>query len=449
MSQSRQLAAIMFTDIVGYTALMGEDEQKAMQLLDQNRVLQKPLIEKCRGKYLKEMGDGIMSSFSSAGDAVSCALAIQKALSDDQELTLRIGIHLGDITFKDEDVFGDGVNIAARIQAITDPGGIYITESIHKAIRGRSDIQSKYLGETQLKNVDYFVKTYALQGVGLPIPGVKDNKELSGHFRAELQRRGVIRAAVAYVVIGLLLILLFRETQNWITLPDWSLAAVLASLLVGFPIAIYLAWNYERSPEGFVRTTSHQSWQNPLKPSQRKPLTGSFIIAGLALVIIIMYFYPRLSFSDQSQQLTGSTLEPTAFNKSIAILPFKTITKDSTSRYIAEGVREAILNNLFKIKELQVGSRTSAETYRNSPKRIPEIASELGVATILEGSAQKFGDQIRITVQLIDGKTDNHLWSEEYDRDWGDIFTIYSEIAEKVAAALQVIITPFMKYHTL
>jgi len=305
-TQSRQLAAIMFTDIVGYTALMGKDEQKAMQLLDQNRVLQKPLIEEYRGKYLKEMGDGILASFSSAGDAVSCALAIQKALSDDQELTLRIGIHLGDITFKDQDVFGDGVNIAARIQAITDPGGIYITESIHKAIRGRSDIQAQYLGETHLKNVDYPVKTYALQGVGLPIPGVKDNKELSGHFRAELQRRGVIRAAVAYVVIGLLLILLFRETQNWITLPDWSLAAVLASLLVGFPIAIYLAWNYERSPEGFVRTTSHQSWQNPLKPSQRKPLTGTFIIAGLVLVIAIMFLYPRFQSSGQEPETSES-----------------------------------------------------------------------------------------------------------------------------------------------
>ena len=141
--QTRQLAAIMFTDIVGYTALMGSDEQKAMQLLEQNRNLQKPLIEQYRGKYLKDIGDAILASFSSAGDAVSCALAIQNALSDDQELTLRIGIHLGDITFKDEDVFGDGVNIASRIQSIADPGGIYISESIHKAIRGRGDIQAQ------------------------------------------------------------------------------------------------------------------------------------------------------------------------------------------------------------------------------------------------------------------------------------------------------------------
>ena len=138
---SRQLAAIMFTDIVGYTALMGSDEQTAMQLLEQNRNLQKPLIEQYRGKYLKDIGDAILASFSSAGDAVSCALAVQNALSGDQALTLRIGIHLGDITFKDQDVFGDGVNIASRIQSITDPGGIYISESTHKAIRGRGDIR--------------------------------------------------------------------------------------------------------------------------------------------------------------------------------------------------------------------------------------------------------------------------------------------------------------------
>jgi len=389
------------------------------------------------------MGDGALAKFGTALDAVNCAVEIQELARAKFDGKLRIGIHSGDITLENDNVYGDGVNIASRLESITDPGGIYISESIEKAIQGQTDVQAKYLGEVKLKNVAYGVRTYAVQGVGLPVPDVKEDKELSGHLWAEVQRKSIIRAAISYMVVALLLVLLWDKIQDLgIALPGWSFTLLMATLGVGFPVGIYLAWNFERSPEEFVRTTSQQSWQNPLKPSQRKPLTDSFIIAGLALMIIIMYFYPRLSFSDQSQQLTGSTLEPTAFNKSIAVLPFNTITKDSTSQYIAEGVKEAILNNLFKIKKLQVGSRTSAETYRNSPKRIPEIASELGVATILEGSAQKFGDKIRITVQLIDGKTDNHLWSEEYDRDWGDIFAIYTEIAEKVAAALQIVITP-------
>jgi len=440
--QSRQLAAIMFTDIVGYTALMGRDEQKAMQLLDQNRDLQKPLIEEYLGKYLKDIGDGILASFGSAGDAVSCALAIQNALSDDQELILRIGIHSGDITFKDEDVFGDGVNIASRLQSIADPGGIYISESIHKAIRGRGDIQAQYLGETQLKNVDYPVKTYALQGVGLPIPALNEEKQLSGRLWAEMQRRGVVRAGVAYLVVALLLILLLREAQNWLTLPDLSFTILVTALAVGFPLAMYLAWNYERSPEGFVKTTSQQSWQNPYSVSQRKPMTSNVIIIGLVLVIGFMYLYPRFLSADRSQEPTETTLETPVIDKSIAVIPFINMSNDPDQEYFSDGMMEEILNHLVKIRDLQVISRTSVMRYKGTTKSGSEIARELGVATILGGSVRKAGDRVRISVQLIDGGTNMHLWSETYDRKLDDVFAIQSEVALRVASTLDAQIQP-------
>jgi len=155
------------------------------------------------------------------------------------------------------------------------------------------------------------------------------------------------------------------------------------------------------------------------------------IIAGLAIIVIVFILSYRL---DRKSFVN--------VKKSIAVLPFKTITKDSTSTYIADGIREDILNNLGKIKGLEVGSSTSSETYRTSNKRIPEIAKELGVDVIMEGSAQKFGDKIRISIKLIDGKTDNQLWQENYDGSFEDIFTLYTEIAEDVAAALQVVIIP-------
>ena len=177
MSQSRQLAAIMFTDIVGYTALMGEDSaNRALQLLQKSKEIQKPLVEKYHGQWLKEMGDGVLAKFSTATDAVACALEIQRISRADFEATYRIGIHLGDITFDDDDVYGDGVNVASRLEAIADAGGIYISESIEKAIRGQMKIELKFLGEKQLKNVDYGVRTYAVQGVGLPIPGSEQQK---------------------------------------------------------------------------------------------------------------------------------------------------------------------------------------------------------------------------------------------------------------------------------
>ncbi len=141
--QSRQLAAIMFTDIVGYTALMGDDEQKAFDLLNKNRQLQKPIIEQYGGKWIKELGDGVMASFSTATDAVQCSIAIQQACNSIPDLKLRIGIHLGDVVFENGDVFGDGVNIASRLQAIAPIGGIYISESVHNNIANKKAIVPK------------------------------------------------------------------------------------------------------------------------------------------------------------------------------------------------------------------------------------------------------------------------------------------------------------------
>lgn len=177
-SGQRQLAAIMFTDISGYTALMGSNEQKALELLRQNRELQKPLIESHNGKWLKEIGDGVLAQFSSAYEAVLCAQKIQRAAQMGFEGKIRIGIHLGDVTIDNEDVFGDGVNIASRLEGIADPGGIYLSESIQKAIRSRTEFDLLKLGEVQLKNVDYLVTVYCLQGDGLPTPNASKIQQL-------------------------------------------------------------------------------------------------------------------------------------------------------------------------------------------------------------------------------------------------------------------------------
>src|SRR6266487_5579466 len=134
MSQSRQLAAIMFTDIVGYTALMGEDEQKAFDLLRKNRQLQQPIIKQFNGTWIKEIGDGVLASFNTVTDAVLCASKIQKACADINDLKLRIGIHLGEVVFEDNDVFGDGVNIASRLQALAPVAGIWVSESVYNNI---------------------------------------------------------------------------------------------------------------------------------------------------------------------------------------------------------------------------------------------------------------------------------------------------------------------------
>ncbi|WP_297692821.1 adenylate/guanylate cyclase domain-containing protein [uncultured Eudoraea sp.] len=202
--QKRQLQAIMFTDIAGFTKMMGSDSKKALELVSDNRALQKPLIEQYGGKWLKEMGDGVLASFTSAYNAVKCAITIQQQANEHLTNKIRIGIHLGDVTLEEDDVFGDGVNIASRLESIADPGGIYISDSVHTSIRGNSDILSIYLGEVQLKNVSERIRTHAIIGEGLPLPSKTKVKKL---FNSVTKPRSVFRSVPLYgVLISVLII---------------------------------------------------------------------------------------------------------------------------------------------------------------------------------------------------------------------------------------------------
>jgi len=152
----------MFTDIVGYTALMGNDEQKAFTILNKNRALQKPIIEKFNGRWIKELGDGVMASFNTVSDAVNAAIKIQEDCNAAKDFQLRIGIHLGEVVFENDDVFGDGVNIASRIQTAAKPGTIYVSESVHNNVSNKKDIQTKFIKEETLKNVKEPVRIYEI-----------------------------------------------------------------------------------------------------------------------------------------------------------------------------------------------------------------------------------------------------------------------------------------------
>src|SRR5215813_2648826 len=163
MSSSRQLAAIMFTDIVGYTALMGNDEEKAFALLRKNRQIQKPIIEKYNGRWIKELGDGVLASFSTVTDAVLCANEIQNTCADVDGLKLRIGIHQGEVIFEENDVFGDTVNIASRLQALAPIGGIWVSESVYKNISNKKDISTHFVKTEYLKNVKEAVRVHEVE----------------------------------------------------------------------------------------------------------------------------------------------------------------------------------------------------------------------------------------------------------------------------------------------
>ena len=206
MSQSRQLAAIMFTDIVGYTALMGKDEQKAFELLDKNRQIQKPIIEQYNGKWIKELGDGVMASFTTVSDAVTAAIKIQQACNASKEFQLRIGIHLGEVVFENDDVFGDGVNIASRIQAIANPGSIYISETFHNSISNKKEFQTKFVTEQKLKNVKELIKIYQIIADGV----------VQHHLTVAQKIRPKPKMLMVSVIIILVLLIGFLATKFFI-----------------------------------------------------------------------------------------------------------------------------------------------------------------------------------------------------------------------------------------
>ncbi|MBT8223446.1 MAG: hypothetical protein KJN96_09785 [Eudoraea sp.] len=226
MPSTKKLAAIMFTDIVGYTALMGTDESKAFEVLRKSRDIHTKSIEQFNGKLIKELGDGMLAQFDTAIDSVLCAIQIQRLARAQFKEKIRIGIHLGDITFEHDDIFGDGVNIASRLQSVADPGGIYISESIQKSIRAKRSIKTKFLGEVKLKNVGFPLPTYAILADGLPVPTPSKIKQLKGN---SLFHR-LSRSYYTYIIL-LLLVLLFVSSP-WSKSYFTTQPAAISSLLI-------------------------------------------------------------------------------------------------------------------------------------------------------------------------------------------------------------------------
>jgi TolB-like protein/Tfp pilus assembly protein PilF len=255
-------------------------------------------------------------------------------------------------------------------------------------------------------------------------------------FVIELKRRNVYRAAVAYGVVAWFLTQLTTQVFPFFEIPSSAVRFVVIALAIGFPIAMLLSWLYELTPEGIVRTED----LDPVHARSVQRASGrilDFIIIGVLLLVIAMLIVGQRPFYRQP----GESIS----QKSIAVIPFENLSEDKANAYFADGIQDEILTRLSKIADLKVISRTSTQHYKSAPENLPEIAKQLGVAHILEGSVQRAGNRVRVTAQLIDGRTDTHLWAERYDRDLADVFAIQSEIARKIADQLQAKLSPSEK----
>jgi TolB-like protein/Tfp pilus assembly protein PilF len=249
-----------------------------------------------------------------------------------------------------------------------------------------------------------------------------------GNFFAELKRRNVYKVAVAYAVVGWLIAQIATQIFPFLEIPNWVVRLVIVLIAIGFPIALVIAWAFEATPEGIKRTEVADA----MPPTTGKKRHAWIYIAAIgAAISVALFFLGRYTMRTTIAPLIG----PPA--KSITVLPFENLSDDKSNAYFAEGVQDEILTRLAKVADLKVISRTSTQRFKSAPSDLREIAKQLGVANILEGSVQKANDQVRVNVQLINALTDAHLWAEIYDRKLTDIFAAESDIAKTIAETLQ------------
>jgi len=347
-TRQRQLVAIMFTDIEGYTSLMQTDERKGIAFRERHREVFNATTKKYNGRILQYYGDGTLSTFPSAIDAVQCGIEMQLAFREEPRVPIRIGIHSGDTIVTNEEIIGDGVNVAARVEALAKAGSVYISEKVYDEVKNQPELLTASKGVHKLKNVTKPMEVYAVS-----------NYELGGI-----------------------------------------------------------------EPPG-------------TKITGKNPLVKWSVIAA-AIILLGIFAYSLGIFNGNS----GSNPKAAPADKSIAVLPFKNESSDSSNLYFVNGLMESTLNNLQKIRDLRVISRSSVEKYRNTDNTIPEIAEELKVSYFVEGSGQKVGDQVLLNIQLIEASGDRHLWAEQYNRQVVDIFALQNEVAKKIAGAIEAIVTP-------
>jgi TolB-like protein/Flp pilus assembly protein TadD len=252
------------------------------------------------------------------------------------------------------------------------------------------------------------------------------------NFFAELKRRNVYKVAIAYAVVAWLLIQVATQVFPFFEIPNWAVRLVVLLLVIGFPVALILAWAFELTPEGIKRAEDVDLSKSVTRKTGRK--LDFFIIAVLLLVIGILLFqrlHPNVS------PAVSSSLE-----KSIAVLPFDNLSRDPDNAYFSDGIQDEILTKLAGIGDLKVISRKSTAKYKSTPEDLKTVARELGVATVLEGSVQRAGDKVRVNVQLLDARIDTHLWAKSYDRDLKDVFTVESEVAQEIADTLRAKLSP-------
>lgn len=327
----RRLVAILAVDIVGYSRLIEASEASTLAAMKALRAeVFDPLLAEYHGRIVKLMGDGAIAEFGSVVDAVLCAVDFQRQVAarqadipGDHRLLFRMGVNLGDVVVDADDLLGDGVNIAARLEQLCEPGGLFVSGTAFDHLQGKLELPLEFMGEQHVKNIARPVRVYRVKF---------DGNTRSWWFKNQRHRNRGITAAVALV------------------------------LLVATPVL----------------------WISPWKTS-----VGTASVARMAL--------------------------PLPDKPSIAVLPFDNLSSDPEQAYFADGMTEDLITDLSKLSGIFVISRNTTFAYKGKPANVQQVAEDLGVRYVLEGSVRRDGNQVRVNAQLIDAVGGHHLWADRYD----------------------------------
>jgi adenylate cyclase len=357
----RKLTAILSADVKGYSRLMGEDEVATVATLKKYREIISSQVGKHSGRVVDSPGDNLLAEFGSVVDAVECAVTVQKTLKDEnatlpenRRMEFRIGVNLGDVIDDEGRIYGDGVNVASRVEGLADGGGICISGTAFDQIGKKLALGYEFLGEQTVKNIEKPVRVYK----------VLTESEAVGKVIGEER----------------------PKPKQW----RWAAFGGVAVLII--VAAVLAIWDFYLRPDVEPASVERMAFSLPDKPS-------------------------------------------------IAVLPFDNLSGDSEQEYFSDGLTEEIITSLSKVPKLFVIARNSTFSYKGKPVKVQQVAEELGVRYVLEGSVRKAEERVRITAQLIDALSGHHLWAERYDRDLKDIFVLQDEITLKIINALQVELT--------
>jgi TolB-like protein/class 3 adenylate cyclase len=353
----RRLTTIVAADIAGFSRLVSDDEEGTLAAQSRHRdELIRPLLEEHHGRVANTAGDSFLFEFPSAVEAVRCSIAVQEGMAErnrdvpaNKRIEYRIGINVGDVIAEGGDLLGDGVNVAARLEALAEPGGICLSHTVHDQVRDRTDVALEDMGEIEVKNITRPIRVFRVLGQG-------EEARVTAKPPPPL----------------------------W---PYWATAAILLVIVVGGG-----AWWWQ-----------HQSDSKP---------------AGRTSIAKALSEKP-----------------------SIAVLPFANLSDDKEQEYFADGMTDDLITDLSKVSGLVVIARNSVFTYKGRNVKVQDVAKDLNVSHVLEGSIRRAGGKVRINAQLIDAKTGSHLWAETFDRAYKDVFELQDEITAEITAAMKVKLT--------